>query len=71
MNYLMHIGAVEGQAQPWDKTAFCSTLIDCGAAAHDGLFRPAVPAGKEVDKGELLGWLDDEPMTAPVTLWRP
>ena len=65
MNYLMHIGAVEGQAQPWDKTAFCSTLIDCGAAAHDGLFRPAVPAGKEVDKGELLGWLDDEPMTAP------
>ena len=65
MNYLVHIGAVQGQEKAWDKTAFCSTLIDCGTAECDGLFKPAVPAGSAVDKGAVLGWIDGKPMTAP------
>lgn len=65
MNYLMHIGAIEGQAQAWNKTAFCTTLLDFGDASRDGLFKPAIPAGKAVEKGEVLGWLDGEPVTAP------
>ncbi len=65
MNYLVHIGVVAGQAQPWGGTAFCSTLLDFGAAPRDGLFKPAVSAGAAVKKGEVLGWLDGEAMTAP------
>ena len=65
MNYLIHIGVMDGAEIPFGQVRLCSCFLDFGDADRDGLFQPWVHPGDTVQKGQTLGLLDGTAVAAP------